>query len=69
MEAFQILFTRFLLASIFSSERLRSWPGVVPVARVNRRASVPYSSITVSGSITFPSVLDIFLPFSSLIRP
>ena len=49
--------------------RLRSWPAAVPVARVKRRASHPCSSMTLSGSTTLPSDLDIFRPFSSLTKP
>ncbi len=49
--------------------RFMSLPGAVPVSRVKRSASVPYSSITSIGSITLPAILLIFLPYSSLTNP
>ena len=44
-------------------------PGAELVARVKRRASVPYASIKSSGLIALPLLLLIFSPFSSRIRP
>ena len=39
---------------------------LLPVARVNLRASAPYLAMTSSGSSTLPRVLDILRPCSSL---
>src|SRR5438445_75317 len=52
--AFQSLFAKFRYPSMRSSDNLMSRPGDAIAASVNRRASVPYLSITSSGSITLP---------------
>ena len=39
--AFQILLAKFLEALTFSSEKRRSFPGLLPVTSVKRRASAP----------------------------
>ena len=44
------------------SKYLKSLPGAVFNTSENLRASQPYSSITLSGSIPLPKDLDIFLP-------
>jgi trehalose utilization protein len=67
--AFQILLAKLRLPSTFFRLRLLSLPGVEPTNRVKRSASVPRSSMTINGSITFPLVLLIFWPFSSRMRP
>ena len=54
LPAFQILLAKLRLASTFSTARLVSFPGEDPTSKVKRKASVPRSSITVSGSITLP---------------
>ena len=69
LAAFQILFAKFLLEDTFSSENLISFPGLLPIAKVNLKASAPYLSIISRGSIPFPRDLDIFLPWASLTRP
>ena len=69
LPAFHSLFTRFRLDVTRSIERLTSWPGVVPVARVKRSASAPYSAMVLSGFTTLPSDLDIFRPCSSRTSP
>jgi GTP-binding protein LepA len=49
--------------------RIYKTNGEFPEMRVKRKASVPNSSITSSGSIPLPKDLDILRPCSSLIRP
>ena len=46
-----------------------SMPGAAIAVSVNRSASAPISSITSSGSTTFPFDLLIFWPRSSRTRP
>ena len=46
-----------------------SMPGAAIAVSVKRRASAPISSITSSGSTTFPFDLLIFRPRSSRTRP
>ncbi len=46
-----------------------SMPGAAIAVSVNRSASAPISSITSSGSTTFPFDFDIFWPRSSRTRP
>ena len=46
-----------------------SFPIVVPERTENLKLSAPYLSITSIGSIPFPNVFDIFLPWESLISP
>mmetsp|Transcript_8973 Transcript_8973/g.40766 ORF Transcript_8973/g.40766 Transcript_8973/m.40766 type:complete len:212 (+) Transcript_8973:2239-2874(+) len=66
---FQILFVKLRLDASLSMLRFRSCPAAVPVARVNRSASQPCSSMTLSGSTTLPKDLDILRPFSSRTKP
>src|SRR4030042_3524094 len=51
--AFQSLFTKCLYPSTLSSENLTSLPCAANAARANLKASVPYLSISGSGSTTF----------------
>ena len=67
--AFHSLFAKLRAASIFSSEKRISFPGLLPVARAKRSASAPYLSMISSGSMPLPSDLDIFLPCASRTRP
>ena len=69
LAAFQTLFAKLREASKRSSEMRISFPGELPVARVNRSASAPYLDMTSSGSIPLPSDLDIFLPSASRTSP
>ena len=69
LAAFHILLAKFLPASTFSVENLRSFPGELPVVSANLSASVPYCSMTSSGSIPLPRDLLIFLPWASLTMP
>ena len=64
LEAFQILFAKFLAASTLSGIYLISFPGAFPVTNINLKASAPYCSITSSGAITFPLDLLILYPSS-----
>ena len=56
-EAFQILLAKLRLPTMRAGTSFMSLPGVLLVASVKRSASVPYSSITSSGSMTLPSDL------------
>src|SRR5258707_6669862 len=67
--AFQSLLQKFRDPAAQSSLIASSLPGVAPLARVKRVASVPKRSIQSSGSTTFPLDLDIFLPNWSRTRP
>ena len=62
LAAFHSLFAKLRAASIFSSEKRISFPGLFPVARANLRASAPYLSMISSGSMPLPRDFDIFLP-------
>ena len=66
---FHSLLAKLRLAVTFSIASGTSWPGVQPVTRERRRASVPYSSIVLMGSTTLPLVFDIFWPLPSRTRP
>src|SRR5579885_3264964 len=59
-DAFQILLAKALELSRRSGENTISVPGAAPLSNAIRTASVPYSSVTRSGSITLPLVFDIF---------
>ncbi len=67
--AFQILLAKLRLACTFSLEKRMSFPGLLPVASMNRSASAPYSPMILSGSIPLPSDLLILRPCSSRTRP
>ena len=67
--AFHILLAKFRMASHRSGRKRMSFPGELPVTRLNRRASAPYSSATTRGSTPLPRDLDIFRPLSSRTRP
>ena len=69
LAAFHILLAKFLEDFTLSSINLISFPGALPVASINLRASAPYWSMITSGSIPLPRDLDIFLPCESLTRP
>ena len=66
--AFQSLFVKFRYPSIRSSLIRTSRPRPASAASVNRKASVPYLSITSSGSATLPFDFDIFWPSASRTR-
>jgi len=76
-EAFQILLAKFRAASTDSDSsvlrlycRLISCPApATSRIKVYRKASVPYLSIKIRGSMPLLADLDIFLPFSSLTKP
>ena len=57
--ACQSLLVKLREALTRSSERLRSWPGAVPVARVQRSASAPYCPIVSTGSTTAEGSSDL----------
>ena len=67
--AFQSLLQKFREPAAQSSLIASSLPGVAPLARVKRVASVPKRSIQSIGSTTFPFDFDIFLPNWSRTRP
>ena len=52
----------FLKKKKKKKKEVTTCPGVVPVARVKRSASVPNSAIVSSGSTTLPTDFDIFRP-------
>ena len=52
--AFQILLAKARELSMRSSVRTMSVPGAAPCSSAMRTASVPYFSVTTSGSITLP---------------
>jgi len=58
--AFQILLAKARELSRRSGLKTMSVPGAAPVSSAMRTASVPYSSVTTSGSMTLPLVFDIF---------
>ena len=60
--AFQILLAKARALNMRSSVRTMSVPGAAPSSSDMRTASVPYFSVTSSGSMTLPRVLDIFWP-------
>ena len=68
-DAFHSLLAKFRAASIFSSEKRISFPGLLPVASAKRRASAPYLDMISSGSMPLPSDLDILRPCASRTRP
>src|SRR2546421_443945 len=68
-EAFQILLAKLRLPTMRSSTSFMSLPGVLLVASVKRRASVPYLSMTSSGSTTLFLDLLIFSPLASRTNP
>lgn len=59
----------YILVSTRSIESGTSCPGVTPVTRVYRSASVPNLSMVSMGSTTFPFVLLIFMPLLSFTSP
>jgi hypothetical protein len=67
--AFHSLLQKFRDPAAQSSLIASSLPGVAPLARVKRVASVPKRSIQSIGSTTLPLDLDIFLPNWSRTRP
>ena len=69
LAAFHILLAKFLEDFTLSSINLISFPGALPVASINLKASAPYWSMITSGSIPLPRDFDIFLPCESLTRP
>ncbi len=66
--AFQILLANARDDSMRSSESAISVPGAAAISKAMRTASVPYFSVTTSGSIVFPRVFDIFWPSASRTR-
>ena len=64
-DAFQILFANARALSKFSTPMEMSVPGDAPRSKAMRTASVPYLSVTSSGSMTLPFVFDIFCPSAS----
>src|SRR5215831_12906845 len=58
-DAFQTLLAKFRYPSTRSSDTRISRPWAARAAIVKRNASVPYLSVIVSGSATFPFDLDI----------
>ena len=68
-DAFQSLLAKLRAASIFSSEKRISFPGLFPVTRANLSASAPYLSMISSGSMPLPSDFDILRPCASRTRP
>ena len=69
LDAFHILLPNFFAAIVHSSSKGTSWPGEAFSTKENLRASAPCLSDSSNGSIVFPRLLDIFLPFESLTRP
>ena len=67
--AFQILLAKARELSMRSSVRTMSVPGAAPCSSAMRTASVPYFSVTTSGSMTLPRVFDIFWRSASRTRP
>ena len=69
LDAFQILFAKFLADLTRLSENLKSLPGVFLVTSIKRKLSAPYLSIISTGSTPLPRDFDIFLPSSSRTSP
>jgi len=67
--AFQILLAKARELAMRSSLSAMSMPGAAPRSSAKRTASVPYSSITSSGSIVLPFVFDIFCRWASRTSP
>ena len=60
--AFQILLAKRASLSMRSSVSTMSVPGAAPISSARRTASVPYFSVTTSGSMTLPLRLRHLLP-------
>ena len=67
--AFQILLANARELVSRSSLKTMSVPGAAPLSSANRTASVPYCSVTTSGSTTLPFVFDIFCRSASRTSP
>ncbi len=67
--AFQILLAKARALTMRSSVSTMSVPGAAPCSSDMRTASVPYFSVTSSGSMTLPFVFDIFCFSASRTRP